>query len=271
MTRFITFIMIALTLTNCERVIDLDVPTVPERLVVEASINWLNGTTGNEQQIILTKTAPYFNTIIPPALNAIVTVTDTNNNIFNFTDTTNNGIYITNNFIPVLDETYILNIIYNNDNYTAVETLKSVTPIDFIEQKDDGGFSGEDIELKAYYTDPVNELNHYFYEFYTPVNPLPELDVYDDEFSNGNQIFAFYSDEDLETGNEVIINNYGISEQFYEYMNLLLQQIADSGGGPFQTQPATVRGNCINTTNPDNFALGYFRLSEAYTTTYIVE
>ena len=103
------------------------------------------------------------------------------------------------------------------------------------------------------------------------MNPLPELDVYDDEFSNGNQIFAFYSDEDLETGNEVIINNYGISEQFYEYMNLLLQQIADSGGGPFQTQPATVRGNCINTTNPDNFALGYFRLSEAYTTTYIVE
>ena len=54
-------------------------------------------------------------------------------------------------------------------------------------------------------------------------------------------------------------------------MSILLQQIVDAGGGPFQTQPATVRGNCVNQTNHENFPLGYFRLSQAYSMEYQVQ
>ena len=54
-------------------------------------------------------------------------------------------------------------------------------------------------------------------------------------------------------------------------MFILLQQIEEQGGGPFETQPATVRGNIINQTNPDNFALGYFRLSEVDEFIYTIE
>ena len=54
-------------------------------------------------------------------------------------------------------------------------------------------------------------------------------------------------------------------------MNILLHQNSEEGGGPFETTPATVRGNCINETNPDNFPFGYFRLSEVDEITYIVE
>ena len=270
MLRYISLIIIILTLSSCEKVVDVDVPNSQERLVIEASINWFDGTPGNEQSIILTTTSPFFDNVIPPAINATVTITDSNNNTVNFIDIGNNGVYSTTNFTPVINETYTLNITYKNQQYTATETLLSVTPVDYIEQENDGGFSGEDIELKAFYTDPANELNHYFFEFFTPVSPLPDLNVYKDEFIDGNQIFAFYSDEDLEQNDEVIINNYGVSQQFFEYMDLLLQQVADSDGGPFQTQPATVRGNCTNTTNPDNFPLGYFRLSQAFKTTYTV-
>ncbi|WP_375239019.1 DUF4249 family protein [Aurantibacter sp.] len=268
----ITYIIIlALLLSSCEKVVDIDVPTSQERLVIEASINWYNGTLGNEQQITLTKTAPFFNTNVPPALNATVTIVDSNNNSFNFIDSNNSGVYKTNTFNPILNETYTLNIIYNNETYTATETLKSVSPIDFIEQNNEGGFSGDEIEIKAYYTDPINEDNYYFYQFDTNIAAIPMLEVYDDEFTNGNQIFAFFTEEDLEPQDELIINHFGISEQFYEYMNLLLQQSNSDNGGPFQTQPATVRGNCINITNSDNFPFGYFRLSQAYITNYIVE
>lgn len=267
----ILFLIIFCIITSCERKVDVEVPFEKERLVIEASINWFDGTTGNEQEIKLTKTAPYFNTIIPPALNAIVTIEDSNNNLFNFIDTNNTGVYKTTNFIPVLNETYTLTILYNNEIYRAKETLKSVTPIDYIEQKNDGGFSGDEIELKAYYTDPANEENFYFYEFDNPNKPVPVLEVYDDEFTNGNQIFAFYTDEKLEINMTIVINNYGVSKQFYEYMDLLLQQVSDSGGGPFETQPSTVKGNCVNITNNSNFALGYFKLSQAYKTTYIIE
>ena len=175
------------------------------------------------------------------------------------------------NFTPIIDETYTLNIVYDGETYSAVETLKSVVPIDFVEQNNEGGFPGEDIELKAFYTDPANIENYYFFEFIAPIGLVPSLEVYEDRFTDGNQIFGFYSEEELESGMEVKIRNYGISERFYQFMFILLQQGGEQDGGPFETQPATVRGNCVNTTNPDNFPFGYFRLSEVDELIYTVE
>ncbi len=265
------YIIIACTLYNCEDVIDLKVPTSDPKLVIEASLNWFDGSDGAQQEIKLSLSAPFFDNIVPPANNATIIVEDTNGNTFDFIEDANTGIYKTSNFIPVIDQEYTLNINYNGETYVGTEILTSVTPIDYIEQNNEGGFSGEDIELKAYYTDPANIDNYYFYQFITDITITPVLEVYDDQFTDGNQIFAFFTEEDLQSGNQVTINNFGISQQFYQFMDLLLQQTSDSGGGPFQTQPATVRGNCVNITNPKNFPLGYFRLSQAYQFTYIVE
>jgi hypothetical protein len=54
-------------------------------------------------------------------------------------------------------------------------------------------------------------------------------------------------------------------------MNILLSVAGNTGGSPFQSPPATVRGNIINTTNFDNYALGYFRLSETDSASYVIE
>ena len=70
---------------------------------------------------------------------------------------------------------------------------------------------------------------------------------------------------------DVTIRNYGISHRFYNFMFTLLQQGSEEGGGPFETQPATVRGNCINQTNQDNFPFGYFRLSEVDEVIYTIQ
>ncbi len=263
--------LIMLVCFSCEDTIEVDLNEAEPRLVIEASINWFKNTTGNEQQIKLSLTAPFFDDTVPPANGAVVLVTDSNNNVFNFIEDGTSGIYRNNTFIPVIDETYNLTITYEGDVYTAEETLKSVVPIDFVEQIDDGGFTGEDIELKAFYTDPVDEENFYFFEFISNIPVIPTLEVYDDRFTNGNQIFGFYTEEDLETGDEVTIRNYGVSQRFYDFMFILLQQGSEEGGGPFETQPATVRGNCINTTNPENFPFGYFRLSEVDELVYIVQ
>ena len=130
---------------------------------------------------------------------------------------------------------------------------------------------GKEIELKAYYTDPEDEENYYLFEFINVKTGTIDLEVYDDEFTNGNEIFGFYTEEDLETGDIVTIRNYGVSEQFYNYMFILLQQNSEEGGGPFETQPATVRGNCINQTNSKNYPLGYFRLSQVDEFVYTVQ
>ena len=256
---------------SCEDVIELDLETEEPRLVIEASINWLKGTTGNEQTIKLSLTTPYFSNEITPANNAFVSIIDENNNTFLFSEDGNTGIYKTTSFNPVIGERYFLTIQYNNEIYTAEETLISVSDFDEIQQEEGAGFSGEDIELKAYFTDPSNEENHYLFEFQPEIFNIPDLNVYEDRFTNGNQMFGYYSDEDLESGQTVTIKNYGISLEFYNYMFVLLQQNSQDTGGPFETQPATVKGNCLNQTNPNNFPLGYFRLSEVAEIVYTIE
>jgi hypothetical protein len=262
MKKLIYIFTLIILFSSCEEVIDLNVPSETPRLVIDASINWIKGTSGNNQQIKLTLTAPYFDNSVPPANGAEIKVTDSNNNIFNFTEDGLSGIYKNSSFVPVLNEIYYLTIIYNEEIYTASETLTSVASLEYVDQNNNGGFSGSETELKAFYTDPVNEENYYFFEFISDIPVVPSLEVYKDEFTNGNQMFGFYTEEDLTTGDKVTIRNYGVSKDFYNYLFVLLQQNSQEGGGPFETQPATVRGNCINQTNSKNYPLGYFRASE---------
>lgn len=266
----ILYVFLAVLLFACEDVIDVDLPTVEPRLVIDASINWFKGTSGNEQSIKLSLTAPFFEEDIPPANNATVFITDENSNIYNFNEDANTGIYLNTTFDPEIDRTYNLTVIYENETYVATETLKSVSELTRVEQNLEGGFTGEETEIKAFFDDPVDEENYYFFEFIPSLPVTPTLDTFEDKFVNGNEIFGFYVEEDLDPGQSVTIRNYGVSERFYEYMFILLQQLDDSGGGPFETQPATVRGNCINQTNPANYPLGYFRLSEVDELIYTV-
>lgn len=264
---FFVFILVV----SCEDSIQVDLDSEDPKLVIDASINWLKGTLGNEQSIKLSLTAPYFNDTLPPANNASVSITDTNNTSYIFIEDGTTGSYRNSNFSPQLGETYSLTVLYNGEIYTGSETFKSVVPFDFIEQSNTGGFSGEDVEIKAYYTDPANEENYYFFEFLSDIPIIPVLEVYEDRFTDGNQIFGYYTEEDLTADDVVTVRNYGVSEQFYNFMFILLQQNSEEGGGPFETQPATVRGNCVNSTNPDNFPLGYFRLSEVDEIIYTVQ
>jgi len=263
--------MVFLLLNSCEDVVDVNLNEAEPRLVIEASINWYKNTDGNTQSIKLSLSAPFFNENTPPANDAVIQITDTNYNVFNFVEDANSGIYRNSNFLPVINETYTLTINYDGETYTATETLKSVASIDYVEQNNDSGFTGEDVELKAYYTDPIDEENYYFFEFISDIPLIPTLAVYEDRFTNGNQIFGYYTEEDLEPGDEVTIRNYGVSKRFYDFMFILLQQGSDESGGPFETQPATVRGNCINETNPDNYPFGYFRLSEVDELIYTIQ
>jgi hypothetical protein len=268
--QYIILFLISLICFSCEDVIDVDVPESEPRLVIDASINWFKGTTGEEQEIKLTLTAPFFDNGVPPANNAQVFITDESNTIYDFVEETDTGVYRNSNFNPVLNTNYTLTIVYKNETYTATDTLLPVAELEYVEQNLEGGFTGEETEIKAFFTDPVDEENYYFFEFIPSIPVTPTLDTFKDEFVNGNEIFGFYVEEDLDPGDEVIIRNYGVSEQFYEFMFVLLQQTSE-GGGPFETQPATVRGNCINTTSPNNYPLGYFRLSEVSEIVYTVE
>jgi hypothetical protein len=261
--------LMLLFITGCQDVIPVDLNTTPPRLVIDASINWYKGTSGNEQTIKLTKTTDYYSTNIPVVSGAVIYITANGTN-FNFTEIPNTGKYVCTNFIPVINQNYVLTVISENQTYNASETLIQVPKIEpKVDQDNHSGLSGDDIQIKFYFQDNGHKFNYYLTRLDCNIAPFPEYDAKDNESSTGNLLFKNYDHKDLKTSDTVKLSLFGISEECRNYIDILLNA-ADSGGF-FNSTPSNARGNIINQTNESNFALGYFRLSEADTKTYIVQ
>lgn len=256
-------------ITGCEDVISVELNEGQERLVVEASLIKLKGFGGENQQIRLTKTRGFFDDSLKTVEDAVVRVIKNDGQVFEFQHDSV-GIYRNKAFVSNLNENYRLRIEVDNEIYTAKETYMPVAKIDSVSQRRNAGFGGDEVELKAYYTDIAGEPNYYLFTFFVNFVESPTTEIFDDEFFDGNTIFARYQEEELKPGDQVTITNFGLSKQFYEYMFVLLSQIGEAGG-PFQTQPATVRGNIVNETNPEHYAFGYFSLSESDQFIYTVQ
>lgn len=267
--KYILLTLFIIVFSSCEDVVDVDLKTAAPRLVIDASIVWQKGSLGNNQKIKLTTTTSYYQTEAPVVSGATVFIIDSNNTVFSFVENAETGEYLCDNFVPVLNANYELTVIYDGQTYTATETLKPVPAIDKVEQRNDGGFSGEDIELKTYITDNGTTTDFYLWKYEPSFAVIPTYYVNDDEFLQGNQFSDFYTSEDLESGQTVAISVYGISKTYYNYMNILLS--ISNGGGPFSTPTATLRGNIVNQTNFDNYALGFFSVSEMDYKLYNVE
>ena len=258
----------AVCFVSCEEVVEVDLDSSNHQLVIDAEILWDTDTSGNTQHIYLSRLTDYYEEETIKVSNATVSIANTSGDQFVFLETAEYGTYESTNFIPELGETYTLTVIVEGETYTAEETMVPVPDITRIEQDDEGGFLGDEIEVSFYFDDPADETNFYLTDFETSFLIYPEYDLSDDDFFNGNEMDADFSDEDLAVGDAIQINFRGISEQFYNYMSLILES---TSGNPFSTPPANIRGNIINQTNAENYAFGYFSLSQAHQFVYTVE
>ncbi|MEY2869759.1 MAG: hypothetical protein RIR01_2261 [Bacteroidota bacterium] len=257
--------------SSCEEVVDLKLDTAAPRLVIEANIVWIKGSSGNAQKIKLTTTTGYYEQEIPIVTGAKVTITNSDNRIFNFAEIPNSGEYGCTDFVPKIGETYTLTIVYNGETYTGTEIFQSLAPITRIEQNNEGGFTGKDIEVKAYYNDPANENNFYLSSYKYSNEATINYNVDDDKFFQGNEFFSRSQKDDLKPGDIIELSHMGISQRYYNYMNILIGIIGSNSGSPFQTPPATLRGNIKNTSNSTNYPLGYFALGETDMRRYVVQ
>ncbi|KAB8152120.1 DUF4249 family protein [Kordia sp. TARA_039_SRF] len=258
------------TLISCDDPIDVELTEAPPRLVIEASLDWEKGTAGNNQTIKLSTSTPFFdNNSDTSVTGASVKVTNNDTNAeFFFTDQ-NDGTYTTNSFVPILNNSYTLEVAYNGEVYNATETMMPITGINEVFQSLEGGFDEELLDVNITYDDPQELGNHYMIRLQEVGDLFPIIETRSDEFTNGNvQDEFFEKDEDddnpnnqFDPGDSVNIKLFGISERYYNFITLLIEQY-DSAGNPFATTPAEIRGNCINVTNEDNYAFGYFRVTE---------
>jgi hypothetical protein len=271
MLKYISLTLALLFFVSCEDVINVDLNTAAPRLVIDAAITWQKGTDGSSQKIILSTTTDFYSNVIPKVSGANVSVKSNENVNYTFSEIPNTGEYVCTTFKPIIGETYTLTVVYNGETYTATETMQAVSPIDSITQKNNSGFSGKDYEIQVYFKDPLVK-NFYLAKFFPDIYKTPSYSILKDEFTNGNLKSWQFSDEDLIQGSKIDITHYGISESYYNYMNKIISISASSGGGsPFQTPPATVRGNIVNKSNINNYALGFFSLSEVDVREYTIQ
>jgi Domain of unknown function (DUF4249) len=268
MKRLITILIATCFLSACEDVVEVDLNEGAPKLVIEA--NFLKEIPNDESvlRVKLSKTIPFFDSEPQFVNNATVTISS-ENGIVTEVPFVEMGLYELTNVEPLPNTAYTLEIIAEGETYTATETIVFGETLKFVTQDNEGGFSNDEVELKAFFTDPANVENYYLFEGLSDKGNM--VDVLSDEFFDGNEIFGFYTVEDLEPGDEVTFYLHGVNKQFYNFMFILLQQSSDQSDGPFETQPATVRGNFVNQTNEENFPLGYFRISEVSILRYTVE
>lgn len=271
----LTVIILLITTVSCQDVVDVDLETSKERLVIEALIQWENGTTGNEQTIKLTKTSSFYNNDIAYATGANVVVTNTNTSqVFNFTETSD-GIYQVSNFVPILNNTYTLEVVYQTETYQAEETLFEAPEIIEINQSTEEGFSDEDPEINLFFQDLLDQEDFYrivVKQFRPDDNETVDnvYFTYDAQFEENNIISGFYESDDMEPNDEFSIFVYKISERFHNFLNILYEQ-GDANFGPFATPPVNVRGNCININDDENYPYGYFSLNQVSKEFYVFE
>lgn len=260
-------ILILFILTNCEKVVDVDLPNAAPKLVVDASFEVLFNEVpvAANTTVKLRLSADYFNETIPTVTNATVFITNlANGTVINFSDANLDGDYEpTTSFIPEDNSEYELTVVYNGETYKgSASKIKSTTFTNVI-QGDDTLFSGDEIELELFFTDDGNKDDYYLFDF-TKNNFF----TLEDRFFNGSDynFSFFYREEDkIELPSNVTIKMSGISKEYFTYFRLLISQSGQGGGGPFQPVPSSLLGNIVNTTNDENFPLGYFHIAEADT------
>lgn len=256
---------------SCEKVVNIDLETAGAKLVIDASIDWVKGTTGNEQKIKLSTTTAYYSETFPVVSGANIVLTNSVNTDFNFVENPGTGEYNCIDFQPVIGETYTLTISLNGETYTATETLMAVPDIDDnIEQNNKGGMAGDEVEITYYYQDDATQVNYYIYSNKIPQVAFPQYAVENDENSQGGLTPVYFSNKDLKPGDILNIQLYGISRRYYDYFRKLLNA-SGNDDSPFSTVPTAVNGNIINQTNSENMSYGYFRLSEVATRDYTIK
>jgi len=267
MKKILYTLLIACSLffTSCEDVIDLDLNQYEKRVVIDANI-FVGENDYNKIKVYYS--APFYATSYEYISTAIVTIKDLNTNIeYPFTYISN-GNYENNSFNPSENNEYELQISYDGKIYKAYSNVTKSPIIENVEQINDAGFMGDSYELRFYYQDNPDEEDYYL----TQTIDLEENDfsVGNDQFTNGNLSYELYFADKEQLAETIYFSLAKIDKAYYNYLSKMFSNAA-AGGNPFATPTGTLKGNITNTSNIDDFPLGYFHIAKRESVDYTIQ
>ncbi|MEO8885626.1 MAG: DUF4249 domain-containing protein [Mucilaginibacter sp.] len=238
-------VMVLLTATSCQRVIDLKLDNAEPQLVIEGIVTsqLIN------QTVKISQSVPFSNSNVFPAVSgAIVTIADNHGNTYSLTEGIP-GTYSSAKFQGRVGYTYTLTVQTNSKVYTATSTMPFPVRFDDLSYKDDF-FSPDKKIMTVHYQDPLNVANNYHFLLFVNSVQAKTVFVNDDNFSNGKYVdFDLYQNKsDIKVGDNVLVEAQCIDRNMFFYWFSLSQQ-QDNGNGPTPSNPPS---------NLSNGALGYF-------------
>jgi len=286
---YILLIGIIALIASCEDVIEVETPSEPPRLIVDAVFRVDITKDFIPVEVKVTETNNFFEEVPVTSLENIViikSITDSlgfeSSGVSALAESApGTGIYIPDpNFssdqrIPTsavaFDIRYDLIIYHKGRKYIAQTKYVPSTPINQLSIGPGRSSNNDETEVVLGFADDSGQDNNYVFDF-----GFGEYLVSDDRFYQGQQFdFSYYYDRKFEPGTTLTVSILGADKTFLNYMDQLLEQTDDSQG-PFQTPKGTVRGNIFDITELDNrdvfdntgepyvFPLGYFAIIQEY-------
>ncbi|NNF81176.1 MAG: DUF4249 family protein [Flavobacteriaceae bacterium] len=266
---------------SCEDVIDIETPSEDPRLIVDALIRVNADEEFTNVTVKVSQTNSFFEALPVASLNQITLINlDTpqmDNEAILFEEEP--GVY--RRLFPtgsLMNDSYALQIDWQDELFIGFAEFQAAPEINSLTQGD-GTFGDEDdTEVIINFTDIPDQENFYLFDF-----GFNEFLATEDTFYEGQEFeFSYFYDDRLEPDSDVEINIMGMDKDFYDYMNLLIEQSGQQDFGVFATPSVTVRGNMFNGTDidnldnfnnlesADNFPLGYFAIVQENTSTIFI-
>lgn len=296
MKKLLISILTFTAITSCEDVIDVNLPEVETRLVVDGLLRVDKSEEFVDVRITMRETSVFFDENQP---------TQVENAVINYGVLNDSGLFESLSFSHLVEEApgtgvyvpdpnfssdqrirtasaepgvvFVLQVTHKGKRYFAQTEYAPTVPIDNLEQGNDTFIDDEETEVIVTFTDDGDNDNFYVFDFM-----YGEFLTVEDEFFQGQQFeFSYFYDDKVMAGQDVTISILGADEDFYNYMDLVLEQ-TQNNGGIFQTPVATVRGNVFDVTGLDNitvldnverpndYALGYFAVVQEFSRTLTI-
>jgi Domain of unknown function (DUF4249) len=249
-----------MSLTACEKVVNVDVKNSDPKIVIEGSVD----DNGNPAKVVITKSGLFSaNNNFPKVNGAVVKITDNVGNNYTLTETSS-GVYTNNTLVGVVGRTYNLTATVAGVTYTASSTMPRKMALDTIEIENNvptgGPTSAAKVASLVYQDLPGFGDNAHIV---VTVNGIKDRNLYisDDLLTDGGiaPFYLYNPNIKLKAGDVFKAELRFIDKNVYKYL---------SGVGEL-SEGNTVPSNPIS--NLSNGALGYFSAHTSETKTIIVQ
>ena len=248
-----------ISLSSCEKEIDVDLRTVPPQIVIEGIVKQDQLAT-----VRVSHTLDFGNNNGYPNLSgAVVTISDDQGNLEVLKQGAN-GWYTAENIKGVIGHKYNMSVIYEGQEYTSTSQMPPRVPLDSVTIKKVAAIDNPFPVL--HFLDPIGDTNQY-YRVRLFINgnqnrDLPEY-VVSTEFSDGDpykwELMVFANDSDIDPikkGDELTFEFQCIDKGTHKFFDSLVNGV----GTP--TNPIS---------NITNGALGYFSACATQEMTIVAE